>query len=300
MPSLPPLFPHRAPALATATGDAAISVARMTLDVPRDGHAAIRMPPDDAHVLLFQLRDHPAHDIRLDGRLQRTQATFAGALHVLHLGSDPEAWVEAPADTLMFHLPRIAIDELTEGADAIWNGALRAPVDWRTPDATVAQLQPLLLQALAAPSPEQRMVHDHLMLGLGTHFLQAYGGLRRRRPHFRGGLAPRQERLAKDMLEAGIDTPTSIAGIARACGLSADHFSRAFRTSTGLTPTLWQQRRRVERAKQLLRANGLSLSAIATACGFSDQSHFSRVFSRHAGAPPGLWRQHAGAALADG
>lgn len=102
------------------------------------------------------------------------------------------------------------------------------------------------------------------------------------------------------MLEAGIDTPTSIAGIARACGLSADHFSRAFRTSTGLTPTLWQQRRRVERAKQLLRANGLSLSAIATACGFSDQSHFSRVFSRHAGAPPGLWRQHAGAALADG
>ncbi len=300
MPSAPPLFPHHAPALATATGESAISVARMTLGVPRGGHATIHMPSDDAHVLLFQLRDHPAHDIRLDGRVQRTQATFAGALHVLHLGSDPQAWVEAPADTLMFHLPRVAIDELTQDAGATWDGRLRAPVDWRTPDATVAQLQPLLLQALAEPSPDRSMVHDHLMLGLGTHFLQAYGGLRRRQPHFCGGLAPRKERMAKDMLDAGIDTPASIAGIARACGLSPDHFSRAFRTSTGVSPTLWQQRRRVERATHLLRSTSMPLSAIATACGFADQSHFSRVFSRHAGAPPSLWRQQSIAAPSKG
>jgi AraC family transcriptional regulator len=50
-------------------------------------------------------------------------------------------------------------------------------------------------------------------------------------------------------------------------------------------------RRNVERAKDFLRAPGSSLSDVAGACGFADQSHFARVFSRIAGISPGAWRR---------
>jgi AraC family transcriptional regulator len=50
-------------------------------------------------------------------------------------------------------------------------------------------------------------------------------------------------------------------------------------------------RHRVERAKDFLRAPGLSLSDVAGARGFADQSHFTRVFSRIAGLSPGAWRR---------
>jgi AraC-like DNA-binding protein len=34
-----------------------------------------------------------------------------------------------------------------------------------------------------------------------------------------------------------------------------------------------------------------SLSVIALACGFADQSHFTRVFTRRVGLSPGAWRR---------
>ncbi|MDB5496304.1 MAG: helix-turn-helix transcriptional regulator, partial [Phenylobacterium sp.] len=35
-----------------------------------------------------------------------------------------------------------------------------------------------------------------------------------------------------------------------------------------------------------------SLSMIALACGFADQSHFTRVFTRRVGLSPGAWRKY--------
>jgi len=35
----------------------------------------------------------------------------------------------------------------------------------------------------------------------------------------------------------------------------------------------------------------MSIAAIATTCGFADQSHFTRVFSRLVGDSPASWRR---------
>jgi AraC-like DNA-binding protein len=35
----------------------------------------------------------------------------------------------------------------------------------------------------------------------------------------------------------------------------------------------------------------LSLSDVAAACGFADQSHLTRVFTRMVGVTPGAWRR---------
>jgi AraC family transcriptional regulator len=58
-----------------------------------------------------------------------------------------------------------------------------------------------------------------------------------------------------------------------------------------LAPHQWLQQRRIDKAKQLLRADTMALAEVAAACGFADQSHFTRVFTRTLGIGPGHWRR---------
>ena len=81
-----------------------------------------------------------------------------------------------------------------------------------------------------------------------------------------------------------------MAGVA---AMSPYHFLRCFRDATGEPPARWVQRRRVERAKALLRGP-MPLAQIAFACGFASQSHFGEVFRHHVGASPGAWRSSLG------
>jgi AraC-like DNA-binding protein len=109
----------------------------------------------------------------------------------------------------------------------------------------------------------------------------------------KGGLAPWQERLSKEMIAGDLTGSTPLPEIAAACGLSVSHFSRAFRKSTGLSPHAWLLQARVESAKAMLRAGYAPLSTVALACGFANQSHFARVFARRVGWSPGSWRKTA-------
>ena len=47
---------------------------------------------------------------------------------------------------------------------------------------------------------------------------------------------------------------------------------------------------RIEFARRELAASSASLSAIAAAAGFCDQSHFSRLFKRYTGLTPAEYR----------
>ena len=112
------------------------------------------------------------------------------------------------------------------------------------------------------------------------------------RPKYvRGGLAPWQERRAKEILCANLDGRMPLNEVARECRLSVSHFSRAFRRSTGAAPHNWLLTRRVDLAKEKLRDDRLSLLDVALACGFADQSHLTRVFTRMVGVSPGAWRR---------
>nr|WP_250152484.1 helix-turn-helix transcriptional regulator [Ancylobacter radicis] len=83
----------------------------------------------------------------------------------------------------------------------------------------------------------------------------------------------------------------SISDIARECGLSPSHFTRAFRQSTGMQPHRWLTLHRIETAKARLLEGELSLAEISLACGFGDQNNFTRVFSGMVGVSPGQWQR---------
>jgi AraC-like DNA-binding protein len=90
---------------------------------------------------------------------------------------------------------------------------------------------------------------------------------------------------------AHLDGNLPLQRVAEVCGLSTSHFAHAFRRTVGVAPDRWLLRRRVERAIDMLGGGGDSLSDIALACGFSDQSHFTRVLRRATGHSPGGWKR---------
>jgi AraC-like DNA-binding protein len=109
-------------------------------------------------------------------------------------------------------------------------------------------------------------------------------------PQAQGGLSPGAMRRIREYVEAHLGDSMDLATLAAVAGLSIHHFARGFKQSTGLTPHHYLTQKRVERAQDMLAHTALSLSEIAYAVGFSDQSHLARHFRQILGITPGQFR----------
>jgi AraC-like DNA-binding protein/ligand-binding sensor protein len=83
----------------------------------------------------------------------------------------------------------------------------------------------------------------------------------------------------------------SLQEIADASGLSAPYFSTIFKEEMGENLSNYLNRLRVEKAAAMLVTTNLSISGIASACGFEDQSWFSKIFKNNTGFTPGKYRE---------
>ena len=83
----------------------------------------------------------------------------------------------------------------------------------------------------------------------------------------------------------------SLQEIADASGLSAPYFSTIFKEEMGENLSNYLNRMRVEKAAAMLVTTDVSISGIASACGFVDQSWFSKTFKNTTGLSPGKYRE---------
>lgn len=194
---------------------------------------------------------------------------------------------DATDDLLLIYRAAYAID--ADGAGAI---LFRRPAEGdicaQHPPA-VRTLAQVLFDSLRAEAPNVPLL-AHVALALRAILTFSPS---REDAAPRGGLASWQERRAVAFMDERLDQSFPVSEVAEACGLSVNHFSRAFRRSMGKPPHRWLLDRRIERARELLRGTEVSLADIALACGFAEQSHFTRVFTRTVGIPPGAWRRAA-------
>ena len=105
-------------------------------------------------------------------------------------------------------------------------------------------------------------------------------------PDRRLGTNNRVLRQVLEVMEERIETPSSRADLAASADVSVRQLERLFRQHIGCTPGEHYRRLRLERARTLLRQTGLSVLAIAVACGYASASHFSRAFRAEFGHPP--------------
>jgi AraC-like DNA-binding protein len=106
---------------------------------------------------------------------------------------------------------------------------------------------------------------------------------------------------ARDTMDRAFARPLDVAALARVAHVSTAHFSREFRATFGEPPHRYLQRRRVERAMELLRESECPVTEICLNVGFNSLGTFSRTFSAIVGEPPSAYRarlRDSGAALA--
>jgi AraC family transcriptional regulator len=162
----------------------------------------------------------------------------------------------------------------------------------RVADPVIEHLERALMRALERPVSSAFV--DHVSLAMLAHLAHSYGVSAAPETVHRGGLSAKQARKAKEYLAGHFSEDVLSADVAAACGLSRDHFVRAFRRTTGVTPRRWLQKYRVEKAKEMLLSSKFAIAEIAVRCGFADQSHLTRVFKVLEGTSPAVWRrQHA-------
>jgi AraC-like DNA-binding protein len=106
-------------------------------------------------------------------------------------------------------------------------------------------------------------------------------------------VALRRERLerARRLIDREYAAALDLDRMAREACLSRYHFLRSFQRQFGETPHRYLTRRRMERARELLRAGEQSVTEVCFAVGFESLGSFSSLFRRQHGEPPDRFRR---------
>jgi AraC family transcriptional regulator len=207
----------------------------------------------------------------------------------MDLQSDPVCWVGAGFDYVHYHLPKTGLDEIARDHGVEPVGSYKFAICEH--DIVLAQLTQYVFPLIGSRDWTGSLALDQFSLILGAHVLATYAGLPPLGATKKGGLAPWQGRRTAEMIGESLDGKIHLSDMARECGLSVSHFTRAFRQSFNMSPYRWLLERRIDRAKALLIAGDLPTADIAMQSGFSDQAAFTRAFSRIVGDSPGRWRR---------
>jgi len=267
---------------------AQIAFSRMRSDRPMRGRS-LAVPPEAAYSFHVPLTAPFFSDLWMAGKRKALPHASLGDAFLFDLSENPTVGLDTPFDSLRFYVPQAALDEMADEAGIPRVKGLRArPFGGR--DMIMYGFAQVLAGAMASPGDGSAMFCDYIALAFFAYIVRVYGGLPIKR-FARGGLAPWQLQRAYEFIDGNLSADPSISDVADQCGLSSGYFSRAFKCETGISPHRWLMKRRVERAKELLREEDSRLAEVAQVCGFVDQSHFARVFSKIEGCSPGRWRR---------
>jgi AraC-like DNA-binding protein len=102
-------------------------------------------------------------------------------------------------------------------------------------------------------------------------------------------------RNARDLIDLRFADPLDLDQMAAQAGFSKFYFARAFKEAYGETPANYLSRRRVERAKDLLRSANLTVTEVCMLVGFSSLGSFSSRFSEMVGMSPSAFQRSSAA-----
>ncbi|WP_180899140.1 helix-turn-helix domain-containing protein [Martelella soudanensis] len=243
---------------------------------------------DDAYQVIVNLR-HIRLELWLNDHSLLNDALHMGKTYIADLRQEPRVLIRDPFHTVNFYLPIATLKAYAERNDMPMFTDFPQPPTIGHDDPVMRQLAGAASAAFTSEHAASGLLIDTILDAVCVNVLGRYCGTNGNAPLRSGGLAPWQERRAKELIDQRLDV--SMSELAQECGLSVAHFGRAFKCSTGLSPHQWQLARRMKRAQAMLTGSTRSIAEIALRCGFSSQSHFTTAFKENTGASPGNWRR---------
>jgi len=98
-------------------------------------------------------------------------------------------------------------------------------------------------------------------------------------------------RRVTDWMAEHLAEEFSLARLAGQAGMSEFHFNRLFKRATGVPPSQYQIRLRMDAARRLLRETRKSVITIANEVGYSNPSHFAQLIRKETGLSPTDYRR---------
>lgn len=109
--------------------------------------------------------------------------------------------------------------------------------------------------------------------------------VRRRNPNWVDAL--------EKFVDANLTNKITLEDMSHAVHRSRSFLSHGFKAEFGSSPLRYVARRKLERARQMLRS-GLTVGETAGALGYCDEFHFSKMFKKHFGEPPVRHKRRSG------
>lgn len=157
-------------------------------------------------------------------------------------------------------------------------------------DTTISHILSLLYEELAGENRDGALFVEGLAQSLAVHLVRHYA-VAESEGRVQNALPNLKLRRAMAFLIARLDQPLDLNRLAHEVGMSASHFSRLFKKSTGISPSQYLIRQRVAKAQQLLQETDASVLEVGITVGYSSPSHFAQIFRRETGLSPSGYRQ---------
>jgi AraC family transcriptional regulator len=169
------------------------------------------------------------------------------------------------------------------------SGKVKLSPQFKLVDPLLSSLVSAVNTERLAGFPNGQLFLDSVEQALAVALVNRYAAQQAVR-RYRAGLPPARLRRVIELIEARIEDDLSLEEMAESVNLSTAHFSHMFRSSTGQSPYMFVLRRRVDRAKEMLRNSDFRVLDVAVGCGFKTQQHFARVFRQLSGLSPSEYR----------
>jgi len=253
--------------------------------------AAYAGVPD--HLVILHL-DGPVTAGRVLGKSWASRVIPPGGLFMLPGGIDFGVRLGGDLSTLHLYVRQAIVEEVAADLSSSDTGAIALVPRLGARDPLIERLALEVRDALTDPDPNAPIYIDYLSRAVAARLVRAHSTRSAPRPEAKAGTLTRiQLDRAIDYMEENLDRSMALLDVAHAVGLSATHFARRFKRSTGRAPHQFLMRCRVERARRLLAETDNAIAQIALACGFAHQEHLTRVFRRLNGDTPARFRRGA-------
>ena len=244
------------------------------------------LPPFSHHILVLDLNDYSPRQVsrfnsqEFDGSQQR------GDFWLLPAGLPSSFAWDSTDEAIMFILEPTFLDQTATETESLSPSRVELlPIIYQH-NSHLEVIAQSFKQEITQAGIGTQLYIDTLATQFAIHLLRYYCAFEPKLKQYQGGLSRHRLQRALVYIQDHLADNISLAEIAQEIDMSQHHFCRLFKQSTGIAPYQYVIGQRVERAKQLLLQNQLSIAEVAQEVGFSEQSQLTRHLKRATGLTP--------------